>query len=161
MYFKATICFFKIQCTFNNVRCIYSPAADICHSWWTRAHEGLGVCGSWRTATGPEWWQVWSGCGYQAYEQAGGPAWTEGAGLNQEGSVISFGCPCYAPKMSERQTKPPSIYLVVQHEQDGAANTHITGPLHLETIRFLGGGSPVPLKWDEGHFNYKCLMIKI
>jgi len=37
------------------------------------------------------------------------------------------------------------IYLVVKHEQDGAANTHVTGPLHLETISLLGGGSPMPL----------------
>lgn len=42
--------------------------------------------------------------------------------------------------------------LVVKHEQDGAANTHITRPLHLEPISLLGGGSPVPLK---GHFNNK------
>lgn len=46
----------------------------------------------------------------------------------------------------EKKKPPPPIYLVVEHEQDGAANTHITWPLHLETISLLGGGSPVPLK---------------
>lgn len=29
------------------------PAADTCRSWWTRAHEGLAVCGSSHTATEP------------------------------------------------------------------------------------------------------------
>lgn len=88
---------------FNVVKCIainanlkvsyaHSPAAGICHSWWTRAHEGLGVCESWHTATEPGWWRVWSGCGYPAYEPAGGPAWTEGAGLKQGEYAIRLWC---------------------------------------------------------------------
>lgn len=39
-----------------------------------------------------------------------------------------------------------NVYLVIQHEQHSAAYTHIAGPLHLETICLLSGGSPVPLK---------------
>lgn len=42
-----------------------------------------------------------------------------------------------------------SIHLVVEHEQDGAANTHVTGPLHLKAISLLGGGSSVPLEWQK------------
>lgn len=41
------------------------------------------------------------------------------------------------------------VYLVIQHEQHSAAYTHIAGPLHLETIRLLSGGSPVPLKSNQ------------
>lgn len=36
--------------------------------------------------------------------------------------------------------------LVVEHEQDGAADAHITRPLHLEAVSLLGGGGSVPLK---------------
>lgn len=44
------------------------------------------------------------------------------------------------------RVKPLRLYLIVEHEQDGAANTHVTWPLHLETISLLGGGSPMPLE---------------
>lgn len=145
----------------------HSPAAGICHSWWTRAHEGLGVCGSWRTAIRPEWWQVWSECGYPACEPAGGPAWTEEAGLKEDLGVtfilhIHYMNYYYLKNTwkqhyhtTEKHSKHPnrwtlSLYLVVEHEQDGAANTDITRPLHLETISLLGGGSSVPLKQDTG-----------
>lgn len=49
-----------------------------------------------------------------------------------------------------RRTVP---YLVIEHEQDGAANAHITRPLHLETISLLRGGSPMPLKERKKEFN--------
>lgn len=39
----------------------------------------------------------------------------------------------------------PKTYLVVQHEQDGAADAHVARPLHLEAVSFLGGGSSMPL----------------
>lgn len=35
---------------------------------------------------------------------------------------------------------------MVKHEQKGAFDIHVAGPLDLETIRFLSGGHPVPLK---------------
>lgn len=44
------------------------------------------------------------------------------------------------------------FYLVVQHEQHGAAYTHIARPLHLETVRLLSGGGPVPLKSNQYSF---------
>lgn len=43
--------------------------------------------------------------------------------------------------------------LVVQHEEQRAAHTQVPRPLHLEPIRLLGGGRPVPLSTGEelGH----------
>lgn len=35
--------------------------------------------------------------------------------------------------------------LVVEHEQDGAADAHVARPLHLEAVGLLGGGGSVPL----------------
>lgn len=40
----------------------------------------------------------------------------------------------------------PPPHLVVQHQQQSAAHTHVSWPLHLEAIRLLGGGRAVPLK---------------
>lgn len=36
-------------------------------------------------------------------------------------------------------------HLVVEHEQDGAADAHVARPLHLEAVSLLGGGGSVPL----------------
>lgn len=36
-------------------------------------------------------------------------------------------------------------HLVVQHEEQRATHTQVPRPLHLEPIRFLSGGCPVPL----------------
>lgn len=41
------------------------------------------------------------------------------------------------------------MYLVIQHEQKGAFDVDVAGPLHLETVRLLSGGHPVPLKRQE------------
>ena len=48
-------------------------------------------------------------------------------------------------------TSSRGTHLVVQHEQDSATDAHIPWPLHLETIRLLCGGRPVPL---QNHNNY-------
>lgn len=36
-------------------------------------------------------------------------------------------------------------YLVVQHEEQRTTHTQVPWPLHLEPIRLLSGGCPVPL----------------
>lgn len=129
-----------------------SPAASICHSWWTPAHVGPGVCGSSRTATGPEWWRVWSGCGYPTYGPVGGPAWTEGAVWQTERRKGEW---IHEEMFQDHSLRTESVYLVVKHEKDGATNTHITWPLHLETIGLLGCRSPMPLKWYKQNLRNK------
>lgn len=39
----------------------------------------------------------------------------------------------------------PGTDLVVQHEEQRAAHAQVPRPLHLEPVRLLGGGRPVPL----------------
>lgn len=39
---------------------------------------------------------------------------------------------------------------MIEHEQEGAFDIHIAGPLDLETIRLLSGGHPVPLEEQVG-----------
>ena len=34
---------------------------------------------------------------------------------------------------------------MIQHEQEGALDVQVSRPFHLEAIRLLGGGHPVPL----------------
>lgn len=36
--------------------------------------------------------------------------------------------------------------LVVEHEEDSAADAHVARPLNLEAVGLLGGGGSVPLK---------------
>lgn len=45
--------------------------------------------------------------------------------------------------------------LIVEHEQDGAADAHVSGSLHLETVRLLGRGRPVPLK------RMRCILLNV
>lgn len=40
-------------------------------------------------------------------------------------------------------------HLVVQHEKQRAAYTQVPRPLHLEPVRLLSGGCPVPLSRGE------------
>lgn len=51
-------------------------------------------------------------------------------------------------------------YLMIQHEQKGAFNVDITGPFHLETIRLLCGGHPVPLE-ESSERKLECFQLKL
>ena len=44
-------------------------------------------------------------------------------------------------------------HLVIQHQQQCTVDVHIPRSLHLEAIRLLGGGGPVPL------LGYKHMLI--
>lgn len=121
----------------------WPPAAGTCRSWWTLARGGPAVCESWRTATGPGWWQVASGCGCPACEPSEGPAWTAAA-------VFFFWWEVPQLEWIRSGLRLMQLwafwYLVVQHEQDSATNTHVAGSLYLKAISLLGGCGPVPLK---------------
>lgn len=41
---------------------------------------------------------------------------------------------------------------MVEHEQKGAFNIHVSWPFDLETIRLLSGGHSVPLEDEDGIF---------
>lgn len=49
------------------------------------------------------------------------------------------------PRGSACLTPKPTPHLVVQHEQQSAAHADVSRSLHLEAVRLLGGGGPVPL----------------
>lgn len=46
-------------------------------------------------------------------------------------------------------------HLVVQHEEQCAAYTQVPRPLHLEPVRLLSGGCPVPLSRVRAESPYR------
>lgn len=48
-------------------------------------------------------------------------------------------------------------HLVVQHQQQSAANADVSGTLHLEAVRLLRGGCAVPLKPQPQHRMFNAL----
>lgn len=48
-------------------------------------------------------------------------------------------------------------HLVVQHQQQSAANADVSGTLHLEAVRLLRGGCAVPLKPKPQHRMFNLL----
>lgn len=50
---------------------------------------------------------------------------------------------------------------MIKHEQKGAFDVHVAGPLDLETIRFLSGGHPVPLNHQTKRQGSGAQLIKI
>lgn len=48
--------------------------------------------------------------------------------------------------MKARSPDVTPEYLVVQHQEDSTPYIHVSWPLHLEAVRLLGSGGPVPLQ---------------
>lgn len=113
----------------------WPPAAGTCRSWWTLARGGPAVCESWRTATGPGWWQVASGCGCPACEPSEGPAWTAaavvfflvgGSAVRMDqiwfevNAIVSFlvhGSPAWAGQCNEHPRR--RVSLLESHQSPG------------------------------------------
>lgn len=66
-----------------------------------------------------------------------------GRGLEVQTVLVNDSWPGRAQVQAQ---DPGGPYLVIEHEQKGAFDIDVAGPLNLETIRLLSGGHPVPLE---------------
>lgn len=68
--------------------------------------------------------------GHNSLQAKAHPSQEKGTGGGMLGGAVSGG---------------EGTYLVVQHEEQRTTYTQVPWPLHLEPIRLLSGGCPVPL----------------
>lgn len=62
-----------------------------------------------------------------------------------------------ASRLFNDSTPQGPAHLVVQHQQQSAANADVSGTLHLEAVRLLRGGCAVPLNPKPQHRMFNSL----